>query len=193
MSQNLFTDDDVELTVISAYHPDSTDVDEEQEKFYDEYNKFLQDVITPDSNVIIGCDANIQLGIAENKKEMRYMGHFANNWRSKAGVGEHRLSKLLLPLDLTTANTDFKHKQYDTWTLFFTLEDVNTQIDYFFIRNTKRMKKAVLDAKTIYKVGIDSDHNCIQIQVNIPSILADIEKRDMDNELGEPPNTNELE
>jgi hypothetical protein len=112
-------------------------------------------VITPDNDVIIGCDTNVRLGIAENSEETKYMGQFANNGRSKPGVGENRLRELLLSLDLRAANTDFKHKEYDTWTSF-TSADASAQTDYFFIKNTKRMKRAVLDAKTLHKVGIDA-------------------------------------
>ena len=144
------------ITFISAYHPHSGYSPEEITAFFQDYDQFIHDNCRTNQNIIIGCDANTCLGVAEHDFEKNILGPNGLSLKRNDSL-EMETKEILAHHDLRSTSSDFKHHRYDTFTGHGFSSGLH-QIDYFYISN--KFRKQIMDTKRTTK-GIDSDHAAI--------------------------------
>jgi exonuclease III len=161
MGIELETQESKRIFAITAYHPHSGMDAIEIDNFYQRYDDFLDSHISEDTTVIIGCDTNSPLGVAQSEEDEKILGPKGDPY-SRNDETDQQLRNLVRKHDLRASTTDYQHNRYDTW--YSEGLRAVAQLDYFLVSNNAR--PSVMDAKRV-GCGIESDHAAVKLKVRL--------------------------
>ena len=168
------------IFLASAYAPDSSKGQQEQESYQAELQRCINDCKKQEI-LLIGTDANASTGTRNTNKNNnttnierdQVRGPYGTPYQNKAG---RSLYQLLNMNNLCLTNTFFQKHKYNTW--HHPSSKIGYQIDHF-ITHQKHLKR-IVDSGIYGIPSKDSDHNAIRL---IMKIRRSITKKQKENKI----------